>query len=188
MVERGGNAAGDVHAANGVAKSRQPLSDRAAQLRRREGVADGAPRPEHGAVVAANLPLRALVAVGGAPGINDVGIDRADVFHVDLQLLSLLGQVVGEEHIGGGGDAVKQLPPRLGGKVHPHAALAPVGVFHHRIALRRDGDPAEFEKAALGVAAHRVFDLDDVGAPVRENGPRRRHEGVLRHFEDAHAL
>ena len=49
-------------------------------------------------------------------------------------------------------------------------------------------ESAHVDEAALGVAAHRVLDLDDVGTPVGEDRPRRGHERELGHLEDANAL
>ena len=39
-----------------------------------------------------------------------------------------------------------------------------------------------------GIPALRMLDLDDVGAPVGEDGPGRGHECELGHFQDADAL
>ena len=54
--------------------------------------------------------------------------------------------------------------------------------------LRVQLEAAHVDEAALGVATHRVLDLDDVGAPVGEDGSRRGNEGELRNLEDPHAL
>ena len=72
--------------------------------------------------------------------------------------------------------------------VDADAALAPVGMLHQRVALRIDLDAAHIEEAALGVTAHRVLDLDDVGAPVGEDRSCGRDERELRNLEDPKAL
>ncbi len=74
------------------------------------------------------------------------------------------------------------------GNVDPDAALAPVGMLHQRMPVRVDLDAAHVEEAALGVAAHRVLDLDDVRAPVGEDRSRRRDERELRELQDPKAL
>ena len=53
-------------------------------------------------------------------------------------------------------------------------------VLHHADAAR--------QQPAHGVAALDVLDLDDLGAPVGEEGGGRRHEGVLGDLEDADTL
>jgi hypothetical protein len=45
--------------------------------------------------------------------------------------------------------------------------------------------------SALRIAVHRVFDLDDVGAPIGQHGTGRRNEGELRdlhHLHTAHRM
>jgi hypothetical protein len=66
MKQRGRDAAGDVHAADGVAECRDALRQSAAQLLGGERVPHAAARPERGAVEAADVALRSLVAVGPA--------------------------------------------------------------------------------------------------------------------------
>ena len=154
----------------------------------RHGVGDAAARPEAGAVEAADQPLGPLVAQRRAARVDDVGIDRADVLDVELVLLAVLGEVVGQEHVGGLGQFVEHFLAFGRGEVDADAALAAVGVFDQRVAQRIELDPAHVEEAALGIAAHRMLDLDHVRAPVGEDRARRRRERELRHFEDAHAL
>ena len=60
-------------------------------------------------------------------------------------------------------------------------------MFHQRMPVRVDLDATHVEEAALGVAAHRVLDFDDVRAPVGEDGSRRRDERELRKLEDPKA-
>ena len=49
-------------------------------------------------------------------------------------------------------------------------------------------EAAHVEEAALGVAADRMFDLDDVGAPVGQDRARRRDERELRDLQDPDAV
>ena len=60
-------------------------------------------------------------------------------------------------------------------------------MLHQRVPVRVDLDAAHVEEAALGVAADRVLDLDDVGAPVGEDRARRRDERELRQLQDSKA-
>jgi len=69
------------------------------------------------------------------------------------------------------------------GDVEPDAALAAVALLHHEVDAADAEREAGGREAALRVTAHRVFDLHDLGAPVREHGARRRHEPPLGDFE-----
>ena len=102
----------------------------------RQRMADAAARPEGGAVEAADVALGALVAVGAAAGVDDVRVGRADVLDVELVLLALRGQVVGQEDVGGLGDLVEHLLALRRGDVDADAALAAVGVLDQRMAVR----------------------------------------------------
>jgi hypothetical protein len=68
------------------------------------------------------------------------------------------------------------------------AALATVGVLDERVPVGIEANHAHVDESALGVAAHRVFDLDDIGTPVRQDRRRCRDEGELRDLQDANAL
>ena len=63
-----------------------------------------------------------------------------------------------------------------------------------KLTPRAPGIEARGDQAAHRVAAHRVLDLDDVGAPVAEHGAGRRHEAPVGDLdqsdtvEDLHAL
>ena len=59
-----------------------------------------------------------------------------------------------------------------------------ISVWRVRVEL----DAAHVEEAALGIAAHGMLDLDDVGAPVGQDRAGRGHERELRHLEDPDAL
>ena len=61
-------------------------------------------------------------------------------------------------------------------------------MFDQRVAIRFDLNPAHVDEAALGIAAHRMFDLDHVRAPISEDAARGGDEGELCDFKDAHAL
>ena len=61
-------------------------------------------------------------------------------------------------------------------------------MLHQRLERARGGASGAQLESALGVAAHRVFNLDHVGTPVGEHGASRWCEGELRHFEDRDAF
>ncbi len=152
----------------------------------RQGVTDAAAGPEGGPVEAADEALGSLVAVGAAAGVDDVRVHRPDVLDVELVLLPGLRHVVGQEDVGGLGDLVEHfLAVRGGGDVDADAALAAVGMFDQRVAVGGvELKAAHVDETALGVAAHRVLDLDDVGAPpVGQDRPGRRNERELRDLQ-----
>jgi hypothetical protein len=56
------------------------------------------------------------------------------------------------------------------------------------LAVRVELKAAHVDEAALSVPANGMLHFDDVGAPVREDRPRRGHERELGYLEDADAL
>jgi len=70
VKQRRGDAPGDVHAADGVSESGDPLRQRAAEFGGRQRVTDARSCPEGGAVESADLALRSLVAVCAAARIR----------------------------------------------------------------------------------------------------------------------
>ena len=73
-------------------------------------------------------------------------------------------------------------------EVDADALLPPVGVLQEHVHVAHRGHDAARGKAAHGVAALGVLDLDDLGAPVGQDGRGRRNEGVLGHLQDANAF
>ena len=188
MKQRRRDTAGDVHPADRIAERRNALRQRAAEFLGCQRVAHAAARPERGAVESAGVAFGSLVAVGAAARVDDVRVGRADVLDVELVLLPLRGHVVGQEHVGGLGDLVEDFLAAGCGHVDADAALAAVGMLDQRVPVRIQLEAAHVDEAALGVAAHRVLDLDDVRAPVGEDRSGRRNERELRNLEDANAL
>ena len=188
-VKQGGRyPARDVHPADRVAERGNALGQSPAQLLGCQRVTHPAARPERGAVEAPCVTFRPLVAVGAAPRIDDLWVDRADVLDVELVLLALRGHVVGQEDIGGLRDLVQHLLPVRFGHVDADAALTAVRVLDQRVPVRVQLKTAHIDEAALRVSAYGVLDLDHVGAPVGEDGTRGGDERELRNFEDSHAL
>jgi hypothetical protein len=110
------------------------------------------------------------------------------VLDVELVLLTLRRHVIGEEDVGGLGEFVQDLLSLLGRHVDADASLAAVGVLDERVPVGVQLHAAHVQEPALGVAPHGVLDLDDVSAPVGEDGSRCGHEGELSHLEDTYAL
>src|SRR3546814_12935901 len=81
-------------------------------------------------VCSSDLPVWPLVAKGATPCVDDVGVCRADMLQVDLQLLPLVRQVVCEEHVAASRQFVDQLLALGLGHIDADAALAAIGVFH----------------------------------------------------------
>ena len=66
--------------------------------------------------------------------------------------------------------------------------LATVGVLEEGVDVGRDGDDPCRRQTPHGVPALDRLDLDDLGAPVRQQGRCGRHVRVLGHLQDANAL
>lgn len=61
-------------------------------------------------------------------------------------------------------------------------------MFDERMPVGIELEATHVDEAPLGIAADRMFDLDDVGTPVGENGPRGRDERELCDFQNPDAL
>lgn len=107
---------------------------------------------------------------------------------IELVLLPGLRHVVGEEDVGGPGDLVEHLLTVGRGDVDADASLAAVGVLDQRMAVGVHLEAAHVDEPALGVAPHRMLDLDHIGAPVGEDRAGSRDEGELSYLEDTNAL
>ena len=108
--------------------------------------------------------------LAGAPHVDDGRVVGPDVLEVDLQLGPHLGQLVGEEHVAGTGEAVEDVEPLVCGEVEPEAALAPVGVLEQHVDLGVEHGQTTRHQASHGVAPLDVLDLDDLCSPVRQQG------------------
>ena len=146
-------------------------------------------RPQYEmAVEAAPLGRRTSGALGAAAGVDDPGVAAQDVLGLDAELAAGRRQEVGDEHVGLVHELQQDLLALGRGDVEGHGPLAAVGHLpevRHAVDV---GGHAPRRGVASGVAHHRVLDLEDVGAPVGEDRRRRRHEGVDRHLQHAHAV
>ena len=149
---------------------------------------DTGPGPERQRVVGALVGVGTALALAGAADVDDLGLAARISSTPISELRADAGQLVGEEDVGGGRDLVEQLEAVGRREVEPEAPLAPVGVLEQGVDIAAQHGDAGRRQTPHGVAPLDVLDLDHVGAPVGEQGRRRRHEGVLRHLEDAHAL
>ena len=139
-------------------------------------------------VVGGFAGIAAMAPVADGRRIDDVGIDRPDMLDVDLQLLPGGGKVVRQEDVGVLAQFVDDLLALGRADIDADGALAAVGMLDERMAQRIQFDPAHVEEAALGIATHRVLDLDHIRTPVRQDRAGCRSECKLRHFENANAL
>ena len=188
MEQSRSNAARDVHAADSVAVGWAGLGQGTTQFGRSHQSGRTAARPIGRRVEAALVTVRPLVAVGAAAGVDDVGIGLADMLHIDLQLGSSRGQVIGQEHVAGRRDLIDQLSSLFRRQVDADAALAPVGVLHQGVAVLVGRKSLQHLDAALSVAAHGMLDLDDVGAPIGQHRASRRYKSELCDLKNPHAL
>src|SRR5882672_10230202 len=177
VIQRRRDATGNEHAADGIAKGGNSLAKWRAQLGGRKRVGD-----------AADFAFGTLISPGTSTSIDDVWIGSADVFDVKLVLLTNLRQVVREEDIASLRQGIEQLLAFWCRDVNTDTAFAPIGVFDERVAQGIQLDTTHVEKTSLRVTANGVFYLDDVRAPVGENGPGGGDEGKLRHFQHPDAL
>jgi len=122
------------------------------------------------------------VGEAGAGRVDDLRVDRADGVDVNAEPVPRAGQEVRQEDVAGA-DQLVQHARGLGLlQGQPEAALAAVGPVHDRREARspRDEVLAEgLDQATLRISPLGVLDLDDVGAPVRQDGTGRRDEGEL---------
>src|SRR5262249_35065664 len=183
--ERRRDATGHRHATRRVAEG-GALHDRRGGARRREGMRDAAARPERRRVVATLLGIGAGRALAMPAHVDDPQVDGPDGLHVDAELAACLGQEVGEEDVGGLDEPDQHVAPLRVADVDADAALPAVRLLHHEVDAAGVGEEAGGHQAPLRVAGDGMLDFDDVGAPVGQHRPGRRHEPPLRDLDDAH--
>ncbi len=188
MEEGAEDPAGDGHPADGVAVTRPGLPGEVVHVGRRGPHGAAGPAPVAQEVVTAAVGLGAAFAATGPGHVDDVWVVGADVLELDVELLAHSRKLVGEEHVGRRGQPVDEVEALLGGDVDADALLPPVGVLEEHVHIAHRGHDAARGEAAHGVAALGVLDLDDLGAPVGQDGRGRRHERVLGHLQDANTF
>ena len=184
--ERGRDAARDREAAEHIAE-RGSLVDRPLGLRVLERHRQAGARPVRRTVEAAPTGLRSAGSLARAAHVDHVGVAGTDVVDVDAKARPHVGQVVGDEDVGALDQAVQQLTAAVGREVEGDRALPPVGDLEHEVHAAGAGHESRRHQTALRVAALRVLDLDDVGAPLGEHRARDRHERPRRHLDDANS-
>src|SRR5580698_8299840 len=113
MEERAQDPTGDGHAADGVAVTRTRLPAHEVDVGgcRPHGAARPAPVAQE---VVATLVGVGPPLTGSGPGhVDDVGVVGAYVLELDLQLLADIRELVGEEDVAGGGEAVDEVAALL---------------------------------------------------------------------------
>jgi hypothetical protein len=106
---------------------RPPMGNSA--VARLEGVGHRAPGPIGWRRRSRPSRGRVRAGPGRCPGRRRCWGSPPDVLDVDLQALAHGGQEAGEEHVGGLGELVEEVPAPVGADVDPDAALAPVGLL-----------------------------------------------------------
>ena len=149
---------------------------------------DAGPRPEGERVVGPLVGVGPPLALPGAPHVDDVGVVRPDVLHAELELVADRRELVREEDVRRLRQPVEDGEALGRGQVEAEAPLAPVRVLQEDVDVGRDHGDAGRGQPPHGVAPLHVLDLDDLGPEVGQGGRGRRDEGVLRHFQDPHAL
>jgi hypothetical protein len=107
---------------------------------------------------------------------------------VEFVFLARARKIIGQENVALLRQFVEQRLTVGRRDVDPDAAFAPIGMFDQGVAQRIEFNAAHIEESALGVAADRMLDFDDIGAPVREDRPCGGHECELSNLKDAQAL
>ena len=72
-------------------------------------------------------------------------------------------------------------------EIEADGPLAPVGGLEAHVHTLVQLVQAGGDQAAVGVPGLGVLDLDDLGAPLGEDGPRHRDEDVGGHLDHPHA-
>ena len=122
-------------------------------------------------LVAGVVRIRPLRAEAGDGAVDEGGIDGAEAFVAGAQRLRLARAAARDHDIGNFGEAGEGLAVLVGLQVEDGAALPPQP--HGSV---RDGAP--------GVAAG-AFDLDDVGAEVRQHHGGHATDGAFAEVENA---
>ena len=189
LVQRGDDRAVKRHRAGVVAHA----GDRA----RRRGVFIGAhqihqagARPIGVAVEAGLVGFLALFAVAGERRIDQAIVERRQLGKGQSEPLAHRRREIGDEDVGLGHETAQhRLSFRLG-KIERQAPLV-AGLQHPRIIVLAGRVSRQIRQVPIGIAEARRFDLDDVGAEIRQHGGGRgrcdetRAVQNLEAFEDA---
>ena len=110
------------------------------------------------------------------PGVEEVGVDRAQVCLVEAQLLPRARSGVLEDDVGGAHELEEAAPILIASEIECHPSLRAVAVH---VDVRR-GRRQEVRALAAG-----GLDLDDVGAQLREEPCGKRPRPEARQIDDA---
>jgi hypothetical protein len=189
VEQRAHDAAGDGHRADGVAEGRRGWWGNAVGVWLLQPHGDAGAAPVRERVVRTAVSVGPALALPGAAHVDDVRVVCTDVVDVDLELRPDARELVREEHVACRGEPVEDLEAVVGAEVEAEALLAAVRVLEQHVHLRpHDAREPARREAPHGIAALDVLDLDDLGAPVRQQRRCGRHERVLGDFENANPL
>ena len=164
---------------------RRPHRRRLGRSPRGEVIGRTTAGPERGPVETGCIPLLALLSVPAPPDVDDGRVHPPDVVDVDVEPRAAARQQVSQEDVGAGDELAQDLVPFGRAPVEADAAFTPVGLLHERFERLAAHAQVGDDQIALRVGVLGVLYLDDVGAPVRQNGARGRDEQVGGQFDDA---
>jgi hypothetical protein len=178
--DRGNRGEAGVVVAHSAALVRRVLARRAQHVR------DSRARPEPRDVVGGAVLVGALEAVAGDGGVDQARVAREQALRSEADARETRLAHVGDEHVCAADELEAEGAPLGPREVEGDAALAPVVHLEDRV--HRELDPEHRLEEPRRVADPGRLDLHHVGAPVREDPPRRRPRDPYAEFDDADAL
>ena len=187
LEQGGGDPEGQRHSPVAIAH-RTALVDRVVAVRRGEDVGEPTSCEERRGVVARLIGVGAPRSEAVAPGVDELRVAGSEGLGVEAEALEGSRADVGQEDVGRFEEPVERLDALGCLEVEGDRPLAAVGECHREVdaALGPRPDPLG-DQAAVRVALD-ALDVDDVGAPVGQQGSRHRHEHPLRQLDDPDPL
>ena len=143
-------------------------------------------RPPGRRVEAWLFGLGALVAIAGERRIDQTRIEPFERGEIETQLFTHAHRIVGDEHVGVGAEAPQYFLAVGRGEIDGDAPLVARVHDPRKIVLGR-GLAGRKAGLTIGVACRR-FDLDHLGAEIRQDGRRSRRGDEARAVDDLEAV
>ena len=177
LMERG------EHADRGV-KARHSVRNRRANDARVFGIDQQPQKPAGGlrdSVKGRAIALRPLAAKAGDRGVDEARVDALEARSIDIQPIRHTGAEILDEDIGLRHQLVEHGEVlRVLGINRDRTLIAVVGLEMRAVELALEGTE--------GIARAGLFDLDDIGAQIGQDHPRRRAGDESAHFEHGYVL